>query len=90
MAKKFVPQNVELLPPLTNNQVTNLIKFCVINAGIMEEILDFESCCASDDGATFQGYIYDSLRVGYGLTSVEEFNEYNGLGDEEDEEEEDE
>lgn len=89
MPKKFIPQNTELLPPLTYGQVANLIKFCRINSDILEELHDFESCCASDDGAVFKVYVYDSLRVGYGLTSVDEYNDDQGWNDDEDEDEDD-
>lgn len=39
-------QNKELLPPLTPEQVQNLIKF--INANYDESELDMDYCCAED------------------------------------------
>ena len=48
-------------------------------------MVNYESCCASDDGAVFQGFIYDSMRMGYGLMSVKEYIKDYRLDDDEDE-----
>lgn len=90
MPKKFEIQKKELLPPLSLKQVTNLIKFLKINADAIAELSDYESCCASDDGVVYQGYVYDALKLGY--STPEEIREYilYRWGDEDEEDEDDE
>ena len=75
-------KKTELLPPMTQAQATDLITFLRVNADLLEELNgEFESCCASDDGPVWQSYVYDSLRLGYGLLTPERYIANNGIGD---------
>jgi len=87
MAKKFELEGVALLPPLTKEQVEGLLKFASLNAHRMAEMVDYEGCCWHDDIGEAQRYVYDSIRLGYGLVAPDDIH----LGyDDEDEDEDDE
>ncbi len=82
---------VETLPKLSHAEVKAIIKFMYANAGALEELHSFESCCASDDGPVYQGYLTDALKIGYGIQTFKEWQEDNlGDYDEEDDEDDDE
>lgn len=87
MPKKFELKQKELLPPLTKDQVGNLIKFMKLNASRLIDMSNFESCCEGDDADVYMGYVYDALRLGY--STPEEIGEYLKYEFGEDDEDED-
>lgn len=70
-----------MLPELTKEQVEGLLKFAALNAGRMADMVDYEGCCWRDDIDEAQRYVYDSIRLGYGIVGLKHIY----LGDEDDE-----
>lgn len=75
MPRKFTLQLKETLPPLTPKQVQDLITFCAVNASRLAVLVDYESCCCSDDIETIQSFVYDALRIGYDITDLDTYIE---------------
>jgi hypothetical protein len=61
-------KNEELLPPLTQEQATNLVKFLAVNFD--ENEINYDNICCAEDGIT-DGHemTLNTLRKAYGLTN---------------------
>lgn len=84
----FKLKQVELLPPLKEEEVKNIIKFLRLNASALAEMDNYEGCCWSDDIDHAQSYVYDALELGYGLEDLSEYLKDNFGEEEEDEDDE--
>ena len=74
MKKKFELRRPDLLPPLTTEQAENLIKFIRLNADQLENLYgEIESCCFGDDGRLYQSFVYDAIKLGYGLIDLKQY-----------------
>jgi hypothetical protein len=84
MTQKFKLKHVNLLPPLDQTAVENIIKFIRYNGSGLFELANYESCCADDNTTVHMRYVCDSLRLGYGFLDLDKYIK-DMAGEEEDE-----